>query len=152
MKKGTTIIELLLVMSIVCIIFSFLNKGYHYFLKIKNDMEINNFFTSLESEMYYAKLFCKAKQRTGLITIRTEEKNVMLIFNCDGTIEETKFNRVLSVYDEVNKEYIERAPIMINYDGYIESKTIKFVDKSDNIYYLTIRPGGNKISIKKYEE
>lgn len=149
MKKGSTIIELLVVISIVCIIFSFSYKGYNYLFKIKNDMEINNFITCLESEIYYAKLFCKKKQRTGFITIKTEDYNTKLIFTCDGTKEETKFNRVLSVYDEVNNKYIENSSIMINDDGYLESKTIKFIDNKGSIYILTIRPGGNKISIRK---
>lgn len=152
MKKGSTIIELLAVISIVCIIFSFSYKGFNYFSKIKNDMEVNNFITCLESEMYYAKLFCKKKQRTGLITIKTEDCNTELIFTCDGTKEETKFNRVLSVYDEVNNQYIKYESIMINADGYVESKTIKFIDCKEKIYVLTIRPGGNKISINKHYE
>lgn len=145
-KSGFTLIEVLTTLLISTIILSIGIKGSKVYLKIKDDLITTQFLYEAEDIISFAKSYCIKNAITGDIYIKEDKEREILVFRAKDTIERQV---ILPKEIKVKKlDYEIYKRLYINSDGVVESGTLTFIDKDNKSYKITIRPGGNIITIK----
>lgn len=137
--KGFTLIELMLVITIMSILlsYSFINLGG--LSKLQNDMEIDTFGNTLVNFINNSKDYCRENKMGGYIYLDAETKDID--FRCAG--EEIG---KLSCPGKVTLSTSYK--IKISNRGMAESCTIRFKDKEGKIYHTTICVGTSYVDFK----
>lgn len=144
-KKGYTLIEVMVVIAIITIIFSYSFISLKSYTNSTNDMEVKIFGNKLMNFIVNSKEYCRDKNQSGyLYFISTEDK---IIFSCG--------------MDKVNSLYLPEGfeSLSINLAGsrvYIDNKgftpdacTITFKDRKGGNHYATICVGSSYVDFKK---
>lgn len=145
-KSGFTLIEILTTLLISTVIFSIGIKGSRVYLKIRDDLRITQFLYEAEDIISFAKGYCISNSIAGDIYIQEDKGREVLAFKGKDIIQRQVILpegiKVKKLDDEIYKS------LYVNSDGVVESSTFIFIDKHKKIYKITIRPGGNIITVK----
>lgn len=151
-KKGFTLVEIIVVLSIVFILVSISIKGIGIYSKLVSESEIENYLVTLKNKFIYYKEFCisnktnitfsilsngdiEVKDKSySIVEVIRREENLQIVF---GTGESQTNTRTYYI-DETSKIH--------------QSGTLGFKDIYSNKYKLTISPGDEVIRIySKYD-
>ncbi|MFR2301242.1 MAG: type II secretion system protein, partial [Clostridium paraputrificum] len=113
MKKGYTLIELVAVMLILGIIFSFSFSGYNLYKSFEENIKVENFLYELEDTFCYGRDYCKNNGVIGTIKLREYEDKFVILFSSGG---DTKIKRELEKSIMIDNDYILAYPIVDSYD------------------------------------
>jgi type II secretory pathway pseudopilin PulG len=149
-RRGTTLIELTVVLGLLAIITLIGVKGYGLYRNIIYDIEIKQFLYDIEDTLSYGKEYCSKNAKVGDYYVEKEEETLKVIFKCvDGKKRETELPKSIIIVKDDWISEISSKSLTITNSGYIQSETINFKDEKGCRYKLTIRPGGNIITVKE---
>ena len=149
-KKGITLIEETVVLGLISI-FSLIGvKAYCVYKNIIYDIEINQFLYDIEDTLSYGKEYCYNNGKVGDYIVEKNNGNLRVIFKCENEIRrETELQGKVIIVKENWISEISSKSLTISNKGYIQSDTINFKDEKGRKYKITIRPGGNIITVKE---
>ena len=141
MKKGFTLIEVIVVLAIVSIIFTFSGTSIRYYKKLNRDVEIENFLVSFKHLITEGKVDALDNEVDLNIVIENENKKIKLM-NKDVEINSIDIPNYI--------ELIKNKNINITSKGQaIASTTILENIKDKEMYKIIIRVGVDYINIEK---
>lgn len=149
MKKGFTLVELIVVLSLILIISSFSFISLKSFLETKNKIKTKEFLYEIEDMISYGRSYCINNNISGRFVMVENENTQELIFEIGkGVIRKVEYDKTLEVYKK-NKVYPLSIVINIESDGSITSKTIYLRNKNNEKYKISITPITFLINIVK---
>ena len=149
MKKGFTLVELIVVLSLILIISSFSFISLKSFLETKNKIKTKEFLYEIEDMISYGRSYCINNNISGRFVMVENENTQELIFEIGkGVIRKVEYDKTLEVYEK-NKVYPLSIVINIESDGSITSKTIYLRNKNNEKYKISITPITFLINIVK---
>ena len=149
MKKGFTLVELIVTLSIILVISSFSVMSLNSFLETKNKIKTKEFLYEIEDMISYGRSYCINNNISGRFVIVENENTQELIFEIGkGIIRKVEYDKTLEVYEK-NKVYPLSIVINIESDGSITSKTIYLRNKNNEKYKISITPITFLINIVK---
>lgn len=141
MKKGFTLIEVIVVLAIVSIIFTFSGTSIRYYKKLNRDVEIENFLVSFKHLITEGKVDALDNEVDLNIVIENENKKIKLM-NKDDEINSIDIPNYI--------ELIKNKNINITSKGQaIASTTVLENIKDKEMYKIIIRVGVDYINIEK---
>lgn len=144
MKKGFSLIELLVVMSIIIIVASISLLGISKYYNLKNDVDLNMTESSILAMINFGKQYCREKEKSGFVLFDLE-KNEVKFYSANMPIEGFKLPR------EIKIEGINTTLNRINIDKYgitSDAGTILLSDLNNIKYSITINVGAGYAEIK----
>ena len=118
MKKGYTLIEVIITLSIIAIILSITTLGFNYYKEQVNRIEAKSLLLEIKSLLSLSKAYCRKNNINGNIYLDLNEKKIN--FSSDKVMSEfIDFDKV-EVGDEFNiKSNFSNSTITINDEGFI---------------------------------
>ncbi|NEZ46328.1 type II secretion system protein [Clostridium niameyense] len=145
-KKGFTILEVILYISIYTILLSFVVINIEGNKKITNDIKTKEFSTSILNLINSSRNFCKGNNMGGYIYFNIEDRNI----NFYMTSEKVYGIRVPKGFNIMETNSSKLNSIYIDNNGMIaDACTIKFKDKMNKIHKITICVGSSYVQIKE---
>ena len=146
-KKGFTLIELVVSMSILMIIFSLGMGSYKIYKSIYRDIEINQNLYEIEDTLSYGEIYCKNNKVDCVFFIKQGDLGVIVGIKdrLNKKIRSTQLSNSLK-FDE-NNVNLDQMILNINSNGKIQPGSIKLKDINGKKYELTVRVGVNLITI-----
>lgn len=144
MKKGFSLIELLVVMSIIAIISSISLLGISKYNNIKNDVDLNMTETSILGIINYGKQYCREKEKPGFILFD-------LITNEIGFYSQNREIEIFKLPEGIKIEDINTNSNKLDIDKFgitSDAGTILLRDNNNKLYSLTINVGAGYAEIK----
>lgn len=146
MKKGFTLVELIITLSILLLMTTMSTLGFRGFSSIKNSLKVKEFIYEINDGITYGRLYCIDNNLKGKFEIiESEEISCLRLENASGVINEVKLESALTIDRNENATF----SINIESDGKLESKTLYLRDKDNNKYKLSITPIVFLVNIKK---
>lgn len=148
-KRGFTLVETLTSMLLIIIIGLIGVKGYKYYDKriteIENDISINDVCEILT----YGKEYCFYNNTRGKYKVYNKNGVYIVSFtSADGNIVSEKLNQEFKLYDNNFEKELLSKEIQITEKGYVQPESFYFKNNLLDEYRLSIRPGGNLITMK----
>lgn len=145
-NKGTTLIELLLVISISAIVMSSSFMGYKSFKTYSNNIDNKYYKNSIHNLINGAKQSCRTKKQVGRIYFFTNTNEIAFYLNLQqiNKLEAPKGFDLL----EVNTNY-SNLIIIDKYGFTSDACTIKYKDRKGIVNKLTICVGTGYVDIKE---
>ncbi|WP_195987718.1 type II secretion system protein [Clostridium sp. D53t1_180928_C8] len=135
MKKGYTLIEVILVLAIITIlILPTLNIAKSY-KDITSRIKGKGIMTEISNLISYSKYYCKHNESYGEIEINNNEGKIIF----KDTSEKGTVVKSISLQDGF--KFTSNNRLDINKLGHIKSDTIRIIDKDGNVYRVTIATG-----------
>ncbi len=146
MKKGFTLVELIISLSILLLITTISTLGFRGFSSIKNSLKVKEFIYEINDGITYGRLYCIDNNLRGkFVIVESEGNSYLRLENASGVINEVKLESALTIDRNENATF----SINIESDGKLESKTLYLRDKDNNKYKLSITPIVFLVNIKK---
>lgn len=146
MKKGFTLVELIITLSILLLMTTMSTLGFRGFSSIKNSLKVKEFIYEINDGITYGRLYCIDNNSKGKFEIiESEGISYLRLENASGVINEVKLESALTIDRNENANF----SINIESDGKLESKTLYLRDKDNNKYKLSITPIVFLVNIKK---
>jgi prepilin-type N-terminal cleavage/methylation domain-containing protein len=144
MKKGFTLIELIITIAVMVIVSTFSMYSFSKYNKIKSEINIDAWETIIFSLINNSKQYCRERNKSGYIYFDLGSNR--LDFYSEGRkIEGYNLTSGLYIYS-INTDY---SKIDINRNGITsDAGTITLKDKSGKVYTLTISVGTGYVEIK----
>lgn len=150
MKKGFTLVELIVVLSLILIISSFSFISLKSFLETKNKIKTKEFLYEIEDMITYGRSYCINNNISGRFVIVENKNTQELIFEIGkGVIRKVEYDKTLEIVYEKKKVYPLSIVINIQSNGSITSNTIYLKNKNNEKYKISITPITFLISIVK---
>lgn len=144
MKKGFSLIELLVVMSIIAIVASISLLGISKYNNIKNEVDLNMTESSILGIINYGKQYCREKEKPGFVLFDLAENEVGF-YNQNRKIDRFKLP------SEIKIEGINTNFNRIDIDKYgitSDAGTILLSDSNNKVFSITINVGAGYAEIK----
>lgn len=140
MKKGFTLVELIIVLSLILMICSFSFISFKGFLETKNRIRTKEFLYEIEDTISYGRSYCINNNIPGRFVMIENKNNEELVFETgSGVIRKIQYDKVMEI-DKTNKLYPLITTININSDGGITSTSIYLKDRNNEKYKISITP------------
>ena len=134
MKKGYTLIELIIVIFVMCIIISIGSISISVVKNTLNTLKVNYAINDITNFLSYSKYYCKNNNVNGVIFIRKED-TMELICVSNGKTSSEKLSLPKGLHFTTNYQ------INCNSNGVLSSDTIYFYDNDNKAYKITISVG-----------
>lgn len=132
MKKGYTLIEIIITLSIIAILTSIISLGSNYYKKTADKIKNQAILTEVKTFLSFAKSYCREKSQSGEIFIDENGKYVKFI--CF-----TKEVKSINFYDDFTIGSNLKNQITINEEGFITKfDTISIYREGEYIGKLTM--------------
>ena len=144
MKKGFSLIELLVIMSIITITASISLLGISKYNNLKNEAYLNMTESSILAVINFGKQYCREKEKPGFVLFDLE-KNEVKFYSANRVIDGFKLP------GEIKIEGVNTNLNRINIDKYgvtSDAGTILIRDINNKIYSITINVGAGYAEIK----
>lgn len=149
-RRGTTLIEISVVLGLLSILLLIGVKGFGVYKRIIYDIQIKQSLYDIEDTLSYGKEYCYNNSKEGDYYLEKSEDSLNVIFKCgDNKIRETTLPSSIKLAEDEWMTGISSKVLSISNDGYIKPETINFKDEKGARYKITIRPGGNIITVKE---
>lgn len=150
-RKGYTLIEVMCVVSILLIIFSFAFAGSKYYTNIKKDMEISTALYEIEDIMTYGKEYSIFHKVKGKVTIERQGNSMFAKYNsADGYEKKVNLGNQLKGYSDLEGETIGYCRVFsVSTEGFLEAGNLKLIASNGDKYKITIRVGVDLISVER---
>ena len=144
MRKGFTIIELMVTLSIVCIFLSYTLMNMKGYTQISNDIDVNYSENKIVNFINMSRQYCKINDTRGHIYFVPSLDEVWFLSN---TQHSDRF--YLPEGFTLNPINLSTGYITIDQRGFTANAcTIKFSDRKDKIHSITICVGTAYVEIK----
>jgi type II secretory pathway pseudopilin PulG len=144
MKKGYTLMEVLVSISIIIIFFSFSLIGISKYKDLKNDIDIELCKNEIIGIINYGKQYCRENERIGYVLFDSVSNQVKFFCN-NKRIDSFKFPKGVTMYS-INTD---NATIDIDKTGFTsDAGTIRIRDGKGIIHTITINVGVGYVEIK----
>lgn len=151
-RKGTTLIELIVVLGLLSIMSLIGVKGYSLYNNIIYDIEIKQFLYDIEETLSYGKEYCHANRIGGDFYVEKENENLIAIFKCgEGVKRKVELPDSITLVNELGAELNKSTYLTITTEGHIKSESIYFKDEKGEKYVLSVRVGVDFITVKEKE-
>lgn len=144
MKKGFSLIELLVIITIIIIASCISLLGISKYNQIKNEVDINMTESSILGVINSGKQYCREKEKSGFVLFDLN-KNEVWFYSSNRAIDGFKLP------DEIKIEGINTNLNRINIDKFgitSDAGTIRIRDINNKIYLITINVGAGYVEIK----
>ncbi|GAA0177238.1 hypothetical protein SH2C18_05040 [Clostridium sediminicola] len=139
-NKGLSLLEVIIVLSIIMIFTNFCVFNYYSFMKnIRNNMDIDICSNEIVKIVDYGKFYCKLNKDYGELRLQDDDK---IVFKCDDKVRYYGLPNDFQLYP-----YPKR--IIINGEGEIgKACSIYFYDERKVKHCITIRVATNYVKVK----
>lgn len=143
-KKGFTLIEVIVVISIITTLFGYSLISFKSFSNVENDVDVQIFGNTLVNFIINSKKYCRDNNVSGYIYFITNINTAQLCCNTKliSSIKLPKSFSDLSVNIKGGKIFIDNK----GFSG--DACTIKFKDKKGGMHYTTICVGSSYVEFK----
>lgn len=144
MKKGFSLIEVLVAIAILFIVASISLIGISKYNDIKNDVDLNMTESSILGIINYGKQYCREKEKSGFVLFDISANEVGFYYQ----------NREIDGFKLPNDIKIDPATTNLNkididkYGFTSNAGTIKLMDRNNKLYPITINVGAGYAEIK----
>lgn len=145
MKRGYTLIEVIVVMAIMSILLLSTIKVSSAYDNIVNRFKAKSFMNELSNTISFGKYYCSYYESPGMIEINKTKGQVKL------KDISSKSKVIKSITLPEGFKFTTISLLNINNNGHIESDTIRIIDSKGNLYKLTISTGVDTINIYEGE-
>ena len=145
MKRGYTLIELIIVLTIIAILMlPTLNISKSYIETIRR-VKGKSIINEISNLISYSKYYCRHYDSCGLIQVNSSEGKI--------TFKDTskKSKTIKSIVLEDGFKFTRNNSLSINKIGHIQSDTIRIIDKGGKVYRVTISTGVDTVNIYEGE-
>lgn len=144
-EKGLTLIEILIVLSIVIITMLFANMNFNLFYRnVINNTNVNLLNNKILHIVSESSLYCKLQNKSGYLLFSDDGKKVKFFCN-NIKINEYEVPNKFTFVD--TESFYKRVGIN-NLGTVTEACTIRYKDGKEQIHTLTIRVGTKYVQIK----
>lgn len=148
MKRGYTLLELIIVLGVISIICSVATISFRALKKIENNINRQTTIQEVEDMMSFARLYCASRKTTGRIIANTQTGEYQFILDSfKGTIKRNHVREGMEI-NSIDGSYDRWLTINANgvlYAGYIVLK-----DGYGKLIKISIRPGAFYDEIQEY--
>ena len=149
MKKGFTLVELIVTLSLILLISSFSFMSLNSFLETINKIKTKEFLYEIEDTISYGRTYCMNNNVSGRFVIIEKENTEEILFETGNmNIRKRKYDKVMEI-DNKNKKYPLIIRFNIESNGNIQSKSIYLKNKDNKRYKISITPITFLVSIKE---
>ncbi|MDU4882855.1 MAG: prepilin-type N-terminal cleavage/methylation domain-containing protein [Clostridium celatum] len=145
MKRGYTLIELIIVLAIVAILMLptlNISKSYIEAIgKVKGKSIIND----ISNLISYSKYYCRYYSGYGVIEINSSKGKITF----KDTSGKSKVIKTITLEDGFR--FVSNNSLSINKLGHVQSGTIRIMDKSGKLYKVTISTGVDTVNVYEGE-
>lgn len=145
MKRGYTLIELMIVLAIIVILMLptlNVSKSYREVIgRIKGKSIVNE----ISNLISYSKYYCRHYDSYGLIEVNSSEGKITF----KDTLGKSKIIKTILLEDGF--KFTSNNSLSINKMGHIDSDTIRIIDKEGKVYKVTISTGVDTVNIYEGE-
>lgn len=146
-RKGFTLIEVLVVMAVMLIISSISITGFNNYKKFCNEIDADNFDSSILSMFNFARAYCRYKECTGTILFSPKEDKIKFL---EGPFLKESLQLPEGFHFKENNMQNDEYSIYIVQDGGIKtSGTMEYEDRKGETHIITIGVGAFYVEIKK---
>lgn len=145
MKRGYTLIEIIIVLTIIAILMlPTLNISKSYIETIRR-VKGKSIINEISNLISYSKYYCRHYDSCGLIQVNSSEGKI--------TFKDTskKSKAIKSIVLEDGFKFTRNNSLSINKIGHIQSDTIRIIDKGGKVYRVTISTGVDTVNIYEGE-
>lgn len=144
MKKGFSLIELLVVMTIIVIAASISLLSISKYNSIKNGVDLNMTESSILGIINYGKQYCREKEKPGFVLFDLINNDIGF-YNQNREIESFKLPKDIKIESiNTNSNRIDIDKFGITSDA----GTILLRDSKNNLFIITINVGAGYAEIK----
>lgn len=145
MKRGYTLIELIIVLAIVAILMLptlNISKSYIEAIgKVKGKSIVND----ISNLISYSKYYCRYYSGYGVIEINSSKGKITF----KDTSGKSKVIKTITLEDGFR--FVSNNSLSINKLGHVQSGTIRIMDKSGKLYKVTISTGVDTVNVYEGE-
>ena len=145
MKRGYTLIELIIVLAIVAILMLptlNISKSYIEAIgKVKGKSIIND----ISNLISYSKYYCRYYSGYGVIEINSSKGKITF----KDTSGKSKVIKTITLEDGFR--FVSNNSLSINKLGHVQSGTIRIMDKNGKLYKVTISTGVDTVNVYEGE-
>ena len=133
MKKGYTLIEVIITISIIAMLTSIVSLGSSYYRKTVDKMKSQSILTEIKAFLSFSKSYCREKNQPGQIFI--DEKGKYMKVNLLGKeVKVINFNDDFSIGSNFSNQIVD-----INSEGFITKYGTFYIYKNNkNMGKITI--------------
>lgn len=144
MKKGFTLIEVVMTTALIAVLASFMLMSISKYNSIKNDIDLLMCKNMVISMINDGKQYCRDRKASGYVMFDIEKNEIR--FYCGGRrIDKFKFPDAIKIYS-INTEF---SRININKFGIAgDAGTITIRDKNNDLHEITVNVGVGYAEIK----
>lgn len=148
-KKGYTLIEVVIVIAILTIIISIAGTSYKNLSAYNEALCTTVLKYEITDALSYAKVHCNNIEKEGFIILNNKNGIFKVKFICS---EEIIFNKEINaealLFNENKRTVTNERKIKINYLGVIESTSI-YIKLNNEEFMITISTGSDDINCKE---
>lgn len=142
-KKGYTLIEVIVVLSIITILSTAIIGGTKYFKNKSESLKFQNIAYEVKSLLSFAKSYCRKNNVVGNIVISNDRKSIFF----EVSDSRYKLNRIIQLESgiEIGSNF-KLGRTKVNDEGFIkEAGTITLSDNNSKFIKITISVGNDII-------
>lgn len=143
-KKGFTLIEVIVVISIITTLFGYSLINFKSFSNVGNDVDVQLFGNTMMNFIVNSKKYCRDKNVSGYIYFITSKNTAQLCSNTN-ILNSVKLPESFSDLSVNLKE----SKIFIDNKGFTgDACTIRFRDRKGGMHYITVCVGSSDVEFK----
>lgn len=150
-KNATTLIEVIVSLALFTIVASIGCGGYIYYRQMINEIKTDKAIYDIQNSLSYCKEYCFYNARGAEYSIISNDYGSLnIIIKSNNTIlVDLKIDTSIRLIREEWNAVANYKSLYISNNGYIQPDTINLIDNEGKRYSITIRPGGNIITVNK---
>ena len=145
MKRGYTLIELIIVLAIISIIMLPTLNISKYYREVAGRVKGKSIINEVSNLISYSKYYCRHYNSYGLIEVNSSEGKIIF----KDTEGKSKVIKTITLEDGF--KFTSNNSLSINKIGHIQSDTIRIIDKEGKVYKVTISTGVDTVNIYEGE-
>lgn len=145
MKRGYTLIELIIVLAIIAILMLPTLNISKYYREVAGRVKGKSIINEVSNLISYSKYYCRHYNSYGLIEVNSSEGKIVF----KDTAEKIKIIKTITLEDGF--KFTSNNSLSINKIGHIQSDTIRIIDKEGKVYKVTISTGVDTVNIYEGE-